>query len=162
MVLTILEIKSGKSVAIYFLIGQCSCSVCLTFCGLSDCSIESPRAGNNSIPNSERWPSGTTWISVGFAYQLLLRDDVCSVPSVWISSSEKVFNCLGATSRIHFEFGKLWNLPAFHLLSCKRYPNPQKHLLLYFRIPQERLIASIRVVESTEDTEATQLSSSDE
>ena len=81
-----------------------------------------------------------------------------------MSSLEKVFNCLGAASRIHFEF-ESWKMIEFATVSfimVQTLPESTKSFVVVFPITTGRLIASIRFVESAEDTEATQLSSSDE
>ena len=81
-----------------------------------------------------------------------------------MSSLEKVFNCLGAASRIHFKFGS-WEMIEFASVSfvmVQKLPESIKTFVAVFPNTTGRLSASIGVVESTEDTEATQLSSSDD
>ena len=81
-----------------------------------------------------------------------------------MSSLEKVFNCLGASSRVHFEFVS-WEKIEFARVSfilVQTLPEYNKTFVAVFPNTTGMLIDSIRVVESAEDTAATQLSSSDE
>ena len=81
-----------------------------------------------------------------------------------MSSLEKVFNCLGAALRIHVEL-ESWEMMEFASVSFKivqTLPKSNKTFVAVFPNSTGRLIASIGVVESAEDTDATQLSASDE
>ena len=78
-----------------------------------------------------------------------------------MGSLEKFFNYLAATSRIHFEFGS-WKMTAFASVSffiVQTLPESTNTFVAVFPNTTGRLIASIEVVESAEDTDATQLSS---
>ena len=78
-------------------------------------------------------------------------------------SLEKVFNCLGAASQIHFEIVS-WEIIEFARVSFIIVQMPPKSTNLFVAVfpnTTGRLIDSIRVVESAEDTAATELSSSD-
>ena len=82
-----------------------------------------------------------------------------------MGSLEKVFNCLGFGSRIHFEFGS-WEMiesasDSFIIVHTP-LPESTRTFVAVFPNTTGRLTASTEVVKSTEDTEATQLSSSDE
>ena len=81
-----------------------------------------------------------------------------------MSSLEKIFNCLGAASRIHFEFGswEIIELSRVSIIIVQKLPKSIKTFVAVFPNTTGRLIDPIEVVESAEDTDATQLSSSDE
>ena len=77
-----------------------------------------------------------------------------------MSSLEKVFNCLGTASRIHFEF-QSWEMMEFASVLfniVQTLPESTKTFVGVFPNTTGRLFASIEVVESVEDTDATQLS----
>ena len=81
-----------------------------------------------------------------------------------MSSLEKVCNCLGTASHIHFEF-ESWEMMEFASVSfiiVQTLPESTKTLVAVFPSTTGRLIASEEVVSSVEDTDATQLSSSEE
>ena len=86
------------------------------------------------------------------------------MPSVRKSSLEKVFNFLVAASRIHFEFLS-WEMIEFARVSfiiVRTLPESTRVFGSVLPNATGRLIDSIEAVGSTEDTDATQLSSSDE
>ena len=81
-----------------------------------------------------------------------------------MSSLEKVVNCFGTASRIHIKFGS-WQMMEFARVSfiiVQTLPESTKTFIAVFPNTTGRLINSIGVVESAEDTDALQLSSSDE
>ena len=81
-----------------------------------------------------------------------------------MGSLEKVFNCSGFASRIHFEF-RSWEMIESandSFISVYTLPESTRTFVAVFPNTTGRLIASTEVVESAEDIEATQLSSSDE
>ena len=81
-----------------------------------------------------------------------------------MSSLEKVFNCLGTASRIHFEF-ESWEIMGFASVSfiiVQTLTESTKTFVAVFPSTTGRLIASIEVAESAEDTDPTQLSSSED
>ena len=81
-----------------------------------------------------------------------------------MSSLDKVFNCLGTALRIHVKF-ESWEKMEFASVSffiVQTLPESTKTFVAVFPNTTGRLIASIEVEESAEDTEATQLSSSEE
>ena len=80
-----------------------------------------------------------------------------------MSVLEKTFNCLGAASRIHSEF-ESWEKIEYASVSfiiVQTLPESTKILIAVFPSTTGRLIASIGVLGSAEDTDATQLLSSD-
>ena len=81
-----------------------------------------------------------------------------------MGSLEKVFNCLGFASRIHFEFGSSEMIESANDLFIIIYTLSEstRTFVAVFPNTTGRLTASTEVVKSAEDTEATQLSSSDE
>ena len=76
----------------------------------------------------------------------------------------RVFNCLGFASRIRFEF-RSWEMIESandSFIIVHTLPESTRTFVAVFPNTTGRLIASTEVVESAEDTEATQISSSDE
>ena len=81
-----------------------------------------------------------------------------------MGSLEKIFNCLGFASRIHFELGSWEVIESANdsLIIVHTLPESTRTFVAVFPNTTGRLTASTEVVKSAEDTEATQLSSSDE
>ena len=81
-----------------------------------------------------------------------------------MGSIEKVFSCLGFASLIHFEIGS-WKMIEFandSFIILHTLPESTRTFVAVFPITTGKLTASTENVKSDEDTEATQLSSSDE
>ena len=80
-----------------------------------------------------------------------------------MSSLKKVFNCLGAASRIlNLDLGEMIDFARVSFFIVQTLSKSNKTFVAVFPNSTGRLIDSIGVVESAEDTDATQLSSSDD